>query len=95
MTHGVTTERLDVKVIGSRGENEKSDHSQVGPGRFQVVVQSGQGLDEDIGALVPEFVSASDEEVQGFVQIEVVVPASTRREIRRTSRTGTSSKARL
>lgn len=86
MTHGVTTERLDVKVIGFRGENEESDHGQVGPGRFQVVVQSGQGLDENIGALVSKFVSASDKEVQGFVQVEVVVSEITRREIRTKSR---------
>lgn len=77
MTHGVTTERFDVKVIGFRGENEESDHGQVGPRRFQVVVQSGQSFYEDIGTLVPEFVSTSDEKVQGFVQVEVVVSAST------------------
>lgn len=83
MTHGVATEGLDVKIIGFRGENEESDHSQIRPRRFQIVIQSGQGFYEDISTLVAEFVSTSDEEVQGLVQVEVVVSASTQREIQR------------
>lgn len=38
------------------------------------MIQSSQGLDEYIGALVPKLVTASDEEVQSFFQIEIVMP---------------------
>lgn len=38
------------------------------------IVEPGQGLQEDIGPLVGEFIAASDKEVQGLVQVEVQVP---------------------
>lgn len=38
------------------------------------IVEPGQGLQEDIGPLIGEFIAASNEEVQGLVQVEVQVP---------------------
>lgn len=38
------------------------------------MIQSSQGLDEYVGALVPKLVTSSDEEVQSFIQIEIVMP---------------------
>ncbi len=41
------------------------------------MIQTGKGLDENVGSLVLEFVAASDEKVEGFVEVEIVVAKKT------------------
>ena len=69
----MASQRLHVEVVGFGGEDEEGHHRDVGMGGLQVVVESGQGLDEDVGTFVAEFVATGDEEVEGLVEVEVVV----------------------
>lgn len=39
------------------------------------VVESREGLQEDVGSLVGKLVASGDEEVEGLIQVEVQVPA--------------------
>lgn len=43
------------------------------------MIQTCQGLDEDIGAFVAELVTSGSEEEQGFVQIKVIVSGISKR----------------
>ena len=70
---GVTPQRLVVKARVLCGENDEGDDGDLTGTSLQVVVQSGEGLDEDISSLVTELVPPGSEEEQSLVQIEVDV----------------------
>ena len=55
------------------GENDEGDDGDFTGTSLQVVVQPGQGLDEDVPPLVAELVAPGSEEEQSLVQVEVDV----------------------
>ena len=66
---------------------------------FHHVIQSSQGFDEHIRALVGELIAAGDEEVESFVQIKIVMSVGRKQKWRRhknhrLQRTETLSSAR-
>lgn len=71
---GVTTKGLHIEVVCLGREDQERHDGDITACRFQEVVQPGERLNEDVRALVAELVSAGDEEVQGFVQVEVEMP---------------------
>ena len=48
---------------------------------LKIVVEPGQGFDEDVRSFVREFIATSGEQVDRLVQIEVIV-TETKKEIR-------------
>lgn len=74
LRHRMTPQRLHIEVVGLRWKDQERDNGHIGQQLFHPVIQSCQGLDEDISALVTELVSSCDEEVQRLVQVEVKVP---------------------
>ena len=55
------------------GENDEGDDGDVTGAGLQVVVQSGERLNEDVPSLITELIAAGSEEEQRLVQIEVDV----------------------
>ena len=53
--------------------DDKGDYGHLGPGRFQIVIQSRQRLDEHVHAFIPVLVATGCEEIERVLRIKVIV----------------------
>ena len=70
---GLALEGLDRQRVGLGGHDDEGHDGGLGAARLEPVVQAGERLDKHVDALVAVFVAAGGEEVEGVVEIEVVV----------------------
>jgi hypothetical protein len=73
LRNGLALEGLDVEAARARGKDQESHHGHVRLHRLEAVIETRQGLDEHVHALVGELVATGREQVQSLVQVEVVV----------------------
>ena len=76
-THGfsvaLTLETLDIEGVRFAVEDHEGGNGDVTLLVHQFLVEPGQGLDEDVGALVAELVAPGREQVNRLVKIKVQV----------------------
>ena len=56
------------------GHDDEGDDSDIGAKLLQAIIDTGQRFDEHVDALVPVLVASGSEEVEGVVEVEVVMP---------------------
>jgi hypothetical protein len=70
---GLAPQRFNIEVVGSSRHDDECDDRHFGFQFFQLVIESRQRLDEEIRSFVGKLIATSNEEVQSFFQVEVVV----------------------
>merc|ERR1719452_184740 len=65
--YGLAPQTLHVEIVGFGGKDEEHNHGFVRSRLLEGMVESRDSFDEDISALVTEFVPSSREEVESLL----------------------------